>query len=393
MSHNESSGAGANGTVTSTVVGYEDVVRRGWRSPGGWWWAALLLVPLLFGLIGATVMRGGVESDLTARSLAALKAAGLDGAAVAFDGRDGRISLPPGMDAAKALSVVAGVDGVRVADIGGGSIAAPASSPSIAAPAASPTVVVPTVVPFGLSRTAAGIVLTGSVPDEATRSALVAAVKAAAPGVTVTDQLTVAAGTAGAGLPTAATLGALVAALPDGAAAAYQNGTITLTGQVASEAAKAAAGAAAAAAFPSAKVANGLTVSAPVVAAECAGLPAALADSQKANPFYFAVNVTTLTAAQQAQIKDLAGKITACLGKGGAPSAVLVNGHADPSGNAAINEKLSGARAEAVRAALVAAGVPADKITTSAKGSSDPTADNSTAEGRALNRRVDISVK
>ena len=165
--------------------------------------------------------------------------------------------------------------------------------PSIAAPAASPTVVVPTVVPFGLSRTAAGIVLTGSVPDEATRSALVAAVKAAAPGVTVTDQLTVAAGTAGAGLPTAATLGALVAALPDGAAAAYQNGTITLTGQVASEAAKAAAGAAAAAAFPSAKVANGLTVSAPVVAAECAGLPAALADSQKANPFYFAVNVTT----------------------------------------------------------------------------------------------------
>ncbi|MGB4808252.1 MAG: hypothetical protein WBP39_01985, partial [Candidatus Phosphoribacter baldrii] len=187
MSHNESSGAGANGTVTSTVVGYEDVVRRGWRSPGGWWWAALLLVPLLFGLIGATVMRGGVESDLTARSLAALKAAGLDGAAVAFDGRDGRISLPPGMDAAKALSVVAGVDGVRVADIGGGSIAAPASSPSIAAPAASPTVVVPTVVPFGLSRTAAGIVLTGSVPDEATRSALVAAVKAAAPGVTVTD--------------------------------------------------------------------------------------------------------------------------------------------------------------------------------------------------------------
>ncbi len=223
-------------------------------------------------LIGATVMRGGVESDLTARSLAALKAAGLDGAAVTFDGRDGRISLPPGMDAAKALSVVAGVDGVRVADIGGGSIAAPASSPSIAAPAASPTVVVPTVVPFGLSRTAAGIVLTGSVPDEATRSALVAAVKAAAPGVTVTDQLTVTASAPATGLPTAATLGALVAALPDGAAAAYQNGTITLTGQVASEAAKAAAGAAAAAAFPSAKVANGLTVSAPVVAAECARL-------------------------------------------------------------------------------------------------------------------------
>ena len=389
MSHNESSGAGADGTMTRTVVGYEDVVRRGWRSPGGWWWAALLLVPLLLGLIGANALRAGVESDLQARATAALKAAGFDTFEVSFNGRDGWIRIPLGSDQAKAKAVVRAIDGVRVAEIAGGD---PLPGPT---PAATPTAssAIAVVVPFGLSRTAAGIVLTGSVPDEATRSALVAAVKAAAPGVTVTDQLTVTAGAPATGLPTAATLGALVAALSDGAAAAYQNGTITLTGQVASEAAKAAAGAAAAAAFPSAKVANGLTVSAPVVAAECAGLPAALADSQKANPFYFAVNVTTLTAAQQAQIKDLAGKITACLGKGGAPSAVLVTGHADPSGNAAINEKLSGARAEAVRAALVAAGVPADKITTSAKGSSDPTADNSTAEGRALNRRVDISVK
>lgn len=387
MSSNEPSGARAAGSIPRSVVGYEEVVRRGWRPPGGWWWVTVLLVPLLLGVVGANVVRGGVESDLDARSTTALKAAGFDIFEVSFNGRDGWIQLPLGADQAKAKAVVGAIDGVRVAEVAGGD---PLPGP---APARTPTVAAPTVVPFGLSRTAAGIVLTGSVPDEATRAALVAAAKAAAPGVTVTDQLTVAAGAPAIGVPTAANLGALVAALPDGASAAYQGGTISLTGQVANDAAKAAVGAAAAAAFPSATVANGLTVSAPVVAAECAGLPAALADSQKANPFYFGVNVTTLTAAQQAQVKDLGVKIIACLGKGGAPSAVLVTGHADPSGDAAANERLSAARAEAVRAALVAAGVPVGTITTSAKGSTDPSADNTTAEGRALNRRVDITVK
>ena len=134
-------------------------------------------------------------------------------------------------------------------------------------------------------------------------------------------------------------------------------------------------------------------MAAAAIAAECAGLTAALTDNQKANPLLLATDVTSLTEAQQTQVKALGGKIAACLGKAGAPAAVLVTGHADPAGNAAANERLSAARAESVKAALVAAGVPAATITTSAKGSSDSTGDTSTAEGRAANRRVDISVK
>jgi OOP family OmpA-OmpF porin len=51
---------------------------------------------------------------------------------------------------------------------------------------------------------------------------------------------------------------------------------------------------------------------------------------------------------------------------------VKIVGHTDPTGKAAMNDKLSRQRAESVKRYLVARGVPADKIETEGVGSSMP---------------------
>ena len=75
------------------------------------------------------------------------------------------------------------------------------------------------------------------------------------------------------------------------------------------------------------------------------------------------------------------------------PSARLeVTGHADVTGSEAWNIELGLRRAEYTKALLVNAGIKAEQIVTSSKGSSEPAASNSTPEGRAANRRSEIKV-
>jgi outer membrane protein OmpA-like peptidoglycan-associated protein len=70
---------------------------------------------------------------------------------------------------------------------------------------------------------------------------------------------------------------------------------------------------------------------------------------------------------------------------------ILIEGHTDNVGAAASNLSLSDARASAVKAALVAEfGVDGARITTKGFGDTKPAAPNTTAVGRAQNRRVEI---
>ncbi len=72
---------------------------------------------------------------------------------------------------------------------------------------------------------------------------------------------------------------------------------------------------------------------------------------------------------------------------------VTVTGFADSRGGEAANLRLSRDRAEAVKTWLLAkSGVPSDRILAIGEGEDRPAASNSTAEGRQLNRRVEISV-
>jgi len=69
---------------------------------------------------------------------------------------------------------------------------------------------------------------------------------------------------------------------------------------------------------------------------------------------------------------------------------VEVVGHCDWVGTEAYNQRLSIRRAEAVRDYLISKGVQAENLTFTGFGETKPMADNKTAEGRALNRRVEL---
>lgn len=69
-----------------------------------------------------------------------------------------------------------------------------------------------------------------------------------------------------------------------------------------------------------------------------------------------------------------------------------VEGHTDSIGGDEYNQGLSERRASSVRDYLVAQGVPADSITARGFGKQRPVADNATAAGRQLNRRVELVV-
>jgi len=70
---------------------------------------------------------------------------------------------------------------------------------------------------------------------------------------------------------------------------------------------------------------------------------------------------------------------------------VQVGGHTDSRGSAALNKRLSAARAESVRQYLISKGVAADRLTAAGFGPSRPIASNKTAAGRAQNRRVELT--
>ena len=70
--------------------------------------------------------------------------------------------------------------------------------------------------------------------------------------------------------------------------------------------------------------------------------------------------------------------------------ALDVNGHTDASGNPAHNRQLSQQRAASVVAALVAAGIAAERLHPAGLGDTQPLADNTSEEGRARNRRVEL---
>jgi outer membrane protein OmpA-like peptidoglycan-associated protein len=72
---------------------------------------------------------------------------------------------------------------------------------------------------------------------------------------------------------------------------------------------------------------------------------------------------------------------------------VEVTGHTDSDGDAAFNQRLSQARADAVVLYLADAGILHERLSATGYGTSRPVAPNDTEAGKALNRRIEIAVK
>lgn len=102
--------------------------------------------------------------------------------------------------------------------------------------------------------------------------------------------------------------------------------------------------------------------------------------------FYFAFNSATLDAASQPTFQAVAGLL------GRHPDWTLaIEGHTDSVGDPASNLKLSERRAAAVRQELLTHyGIAAPRLTAAGRGMAGYVAPNTTLEGRARNRRVDL---
>jgi outer membrane protein OmpA-like peptidoglycan-associated protein len=94
----------------------------------------------------------------------------------------------------------------------------------------------------------------------------------------------------------------------------------------------------------------------------------------------------------------IAGSFTGTLGQLASTLAqydkttITVRGYTDNTGSAAYNQRLSQDRANSVASYLIRSGVPASRIQAIGYGMSNPVASNATPEGRAQNRRVEISI-
>ncbi|WP_280925953.1 outer membrane protein OmpA [Caldimonas mangrovi] len=102
---------------------------------------------------------------------------------------------------------------------------------------------------------------------------------------------------------------------------------------------------------------------------------------------FFDFDKAVLKPEGRAKLDDLASKMD-----GINLEVVIAVGHTDAVGADAYNQKLSVRRSEAVKAYLVSKGIEKNRVYTEGKGEKQPVADNSTREGRAKNRRVEIEV-
>ncbi len=101
----------------------------------------------------------------------------------------------------------------------------------------------------------------------------------------------------------------------------------------------------------------------------------------------FATNSTALTGALRSDLTALAASMNRY------PNTTInVIGHADNTGGAAFNQDLSARRAQAVSSVLMQSGVAPTRIRSIGRGEDAPIASNLTPEGRALNRRVEITI-
>lgn len=101
----------------------------------------------------------------------------------------------------------------------------------------------------------------------------------------------------------------------------------------------------------------------------------------------FATDSAVVHSALRAEVASIAANLVSYPN-----STIKVLGHTDNAGSAAYNAELSQRRAVAVADILIGSGVPAARLSAVGLGEDRPIAGNTTAAGRAQNRRVEIII-
>lgn len=102
---------------------------------------------------------------------------------------------------------------------------------------------------------------------------------------------------------------------------------------------------------------------------------------------YFDTEKYNVNAASEQTLQKLAGIL-----KEYPDSNILIEGHTDSQGSDVYNLTLSKNRAQAVTSYLVSNGIQKNRLDTKWYGEAQPKHDNTTAEGRAKNRRVEVAI-
>ena len=101
------------------------------------------------------------------------------------------------------------------------------------------------------------------------------------------------------------------------------------------------------------------------------------------------INFDTGKSIIRPESKPIIGQVAGML-KANPDLKLIVEGHTDNAGNAVSNKTLSVERAKSVVVAIVEEGIAPERLSPSGYGQDKPIADNTTEEGRAKNRRVEI---
>lgn len=106
------------------------------------------------------------------------------------------------------------------------------------------------------------------------------------------------------------------------------------------------------------------------------------------NEVLFDYNSTALRSASRSALQEMAEVF-----QNYPDTTIVVEGHADSTGSASYNQRLSERRAASVERYLQNLGVRGSRIDAIGYGESQPRASNASASGRQLNRRVEINVR
>ena len=106
-----------------------------------------------------------------------------------------------------------------------------------------------------------------------------------------------------------------------------------------------------------------------------------------ASGILFGTNSSSLTPEAAGNMTQMAETMTKY-----ADTNVVIEGHTDNTGSDAINQPLSERRAQAVANQLTTSGIDTGRVTATGYGSTQPVADNTSASGKAANRRVEVAI-
>lgn len=225
------------------------------------------------------------------------------------------------------------------------------------------------------------VIVSGTVPDEATRQAILARVREVYGAERVVDQIGV--GNVVAPANWSSYVQKLIT--PDlkqvsGGALAIQGNNLSVHGEVANEAQRQQIVSDFSSRLnPTYVIKNGLRVGAG---------QQQLLDKTLANRIVEFESGSSKLAAHGTQILD---EMAAAIGRLGKQK-VLIIGHTDSQGHPDANQLLSQARADAVQRYLVARGIEAERLQSMGQGANEPIASNATVEGRARNRRIEFRI-